>query len=768
MACDVQTIKAIFLAALEKSTTAERDAYLDAMCAGDPALRRRLDALLKAHAESGEFPDFAAQAAADSATPLDEAQTAAPEPAGEAPSLAFLSPPREPGHLGRLGHYEIHCLIGQGGMGIVFKAFDESLDRIVAVKVLAPHYAAHPTARRRFVREAKAIAAVVNEHVVTVHAVEEGGPIPYLVMQYVQGVSLQERLERTGPLKVKEILRIGIQAARGLAAAHAQGIVHRDIKPANILLENGVERVKITDFGLARAVDDASISQSGMIVGTPLYMSPEQASSQPVDLRSDLFSLGSVLYAICTGHPPFGADSTVGVLMRVVEDEPRPMRAINSSIPEWLEAIVAKLHAKHPVDRFASAAALADLLEQHLAHLQQPAAVPMPAPVRNTTASDLWMKQENVKNKPLVLFLAVIVVLMAGLFVVRSKLFRRQDTGFEQAPASPPSGPSKVIDPPRYVLHPLPNDADDINAFLVGVWRIEREDVGPAQVEKAIGYTTFEQFAHGKVLRADTTYLGIPGEQLLVSRLDPASQSFVGYSFDSAGKTEGPIKETWDPATYTRRGTWCDDDGSVTEVSTKFLNSDRLEDHVIRKDAQGSVLREYNQVLTRITPEGAAVSVIHVADPQRPDAMKRLDPWVGTWQAGGVIQAQDIQRLGMHAVHQVRSVLAGHFFEFRNFQGRVKNDELGDAEEYWLIGWNETNQKFRNWSFSDYELIINDGTWDQADQKITWKDTAGNPRGHLNFRFPDRFDMVVKMYAPEVGFIWEANTSSKKVRTQNP
>src|SRR5439155_17294529 len=149
----------------------------------------------------------------------------------------------------------IHTLIGQGGMGVVFKAFDESLDRIVAVKVLAPQFAANATARRRFVREAKAIAAVVHEHVVTIHAVEETGPIPYLVMQFVQGVSLEDRLERSGPLDVKALLRIGMQAARGLAAAHAQGLVHRDIKPANILLENGVERVKLTDFGLARAVD---------------------------------------------------------------------------------------------------------------------------------------------------------------------------------------------------------------------------------------------------------------------------------------------------------------------------------------------------------------------------------------------------------------------------------------------------------------------------------------------------------------------------------
>ena len=126
-----------------------------------------------------------------------------------------------------------------------------------------------------------------------IHAVDEFRGLPYLVMQYVPGRSLQERLDLTGPLEVKEILRIGTQAARALAAAHAQGVVHRDIKPANILLENCVERVKLTDFGLARAIDDASLTQSGVIAGTPQYMAPEQARGEPVDARADLFSLGA-------------------------------------------------------------------------------------------------------------------------------------------------------------------------------------------------------------------------------------------------------------------------------------------------------------------------------------------------------------------------------------------------------------------------------------------------------------------------------------------
>jgi len=155
------------------------------------------------------------------------------------------------------------------------------LHRVAAVKVMAPQLATNATARKRFRREAQAAAAVRDEHVIDIHAVEEINGLPYLVMEYVSGISLQDRLDQGGPLELKEILRIGMQTASGLAKAHAQGLIHRDIKPANILLENGVQRVKITDFGLARAVDDASLTQSGVIAGTPQYMAPEQSWSHP-------------------------------------------------------------------------------------------------------------------------------------------------------------------------------------------------------------------------------------------------------------------------------------------------------------------------------------------------------------------------------------------------------------------------------------------------------------------------------------------------------
>jgi serine/threonine protein kinase len=300
-------------------------------------------------------------------------------PPSSSEGLDFLSPSDQPGHLGRLGHYEILEVIGRGGMGVVLKGFDPALHRIVAIKVLAPQLATSGTARKRFTREAQAAAAVCHEHVVTIHAVSEANGLPYLVMHYVAGMSLQERLDKSGPLDLKEILRIGMQTASGLAAAHAQGLVHRDIKPANILLENGVQRVKISDFGLARAADDASLTQSGVVAGTPQYMAPEQTRGEVVDHMADLFSLGSVLYAMCTGRPPFCASTAMGVLRRVSDDTPRSIKELNPEIPDWLVAIVDKLHAKDPADRFQSANEVAELLNQHLAQLQQASWTPMPA-----------------------------------------------------------------------------------------------------------------------------------------------------------------------------------------------------------------------------------------------------------------------------------------------------------------------------------------------------------------------------------------------------
>ena len=425
------SIESIFMSALEKGSPAERQAFLDEACGDQPEIRARVEALLRADSDAGSF--LARPASGMDATLAADGDTV--NSGGGEVSLTFLQPCDKPGRLGQLDQYEIIEVVGQGGMGAVLRAFDTKLSRVVAVKVMAPELAANPSAVKRFQREATTAAAVVHEHVVTIHAVETSHRPPYLVMQFVEGQTLQQKIDREGALELKQILRIGCQMAAGLAAAHKHGLIHRDVKPCNILLENGVQRVKITDFGLARAADDVEMTKAGTIAGTPQYMSPEQATGEPIDVRSDLFSLGSVLYTMCTGRPAFRAETTLGVLRRVCDDQPRPIREINAEIPPWLEAIVAKLLAKKPADRFQTAAEVGELLSQHLAHVQNPAAAPFPAPLAKAMPAQqdlappapVHSRRQNWSTAAVVLFglgtlLCVPVALLAigiGLYFFR-------------------------------------------------------------------------------------------------------------------------------------------------------------------------------------------------------------------------------------------------------------------------------------------------------------------------------------------------------------
>lgn len=290
----------------------------------------------------------------------------------------WLAKPSHPEMLGRIGRYDVERVLGQGGFGVVFKGYDSELNRPVAIKVLAPHLASSGVARRRFAREAQAAAAISHPNVVPIHAVDAHGDMPYLVMTFVPGHSLQALVHRYGPLDTRSVVRIGQQVAAGLAAAHRQGLVHRDIKPANILLENDLSRAMITDFGLARAADDVAATQTGWLAGTPLYMSPEQASGQDLDARSDLFSLGSVLYFLATGRPPFRSDSPLAVLRLIKERRPLTPERINPDVPKELSRTIMRLLEKDPRDRFASAAELEAHLEAYLAHLQRPQTCPRP------------------------------------------------------------------------------------------------------------------------------------------------------------------------------------------------------------------------------------------------------------------------------------------------------------------------------------------------------------------------------------------------------
>ncbi len=277
--------------------------------------------------------------------------------------LPLLQPSASDGFIGRLGNLDIRRVIGRGGMGVVYEALDPVLYRTVAVKVLSPHLLGDDEAKERFLREARAAAALTHEHVVAIHAIDSHDGVPFLVLQHVDGESLADVLDRETKLPVEEAARIGAQVARGLAAAHAQGLVHRDIKPANLLLERDSRLVRITDFGLVKSAG-ASITGMGMLAGTPAYMSPEQTHGDEIDARSDLFSLGVVLYEMATGRPPFTGDSPFVILSCIRTDQPKPLTDHDPTLPAWFCSVVDRLLEKDRTQRVQSAAEVAELLER--------------------------------------------------------------------------------------------------------------------------------------------------------------------------------------------------------------------------------------------------------------------------------------------------------------------------------------------------------------------------------------------------------------------
>src|SRR5262245_45053932 len=319
--------QAAVVAHLDHCTSCQQS--LEALAGDDAALKKTLQeqpALLTPQSNSAYWPALHKAEMAVTSDDTGSHDRTTPRPRG-APVLDFLDPPEDGSHLGSLAHFNIQRLVGRGGMGMVLQAVDTYLERDVAIKVLDPEVAGDELARKRFCREARAAASISHENVVAVHAVEheEGKDLPFLVMELISGESLEKKIERQGRLSLKEIVGIGRQTAAGLAAAHEKGLIHRDIKPANILLEQSGQRVKLTDFGLARAAEDVRLTRTGLVAGTPLYMSPEQASGDELDARSDLFSLGVVLYELAAGEPPFYGKTPLAVLKRVTEEQPVPL-----------------------------------------------------------------------------------------------------------------------------------------------------------------------------------------------------------------------------------------------------------------------------------------------------------------------------------------------------------------------------------------------------------------------------------------------------------
>ncbi len=278
--------------------------------------------------------------------------------------LSFLEPPQSPGELGRLGRFRVLEVLGIGGMGIVLRAHDPDLRREIALKVMRAEFADNPAARERFLNEARAMAAVKDDHVITIHDVGTINAMPFMAMELLHGQALHHRLERCQRLPWPEVVQIGIETARGLAAAHARGLIHRDIKPSNLFLEERPgagpvewrERVMILDFGLVREIAcDQSLSPEGTVMGTPAYMAPEQARGEPVDGRTDLFSLGCVLYELVTGRKPFEGRDAFQILLQIANHQPTPPLRLNQEMPGTLSRLIEEMLAKERDQRPASA-----------------------------------------------------------------------------------------------------------------------------------------------------------------------------------------------------------------------------------------------------------------------------------------------------------------------------------------------------------------------------------------------------------------------------
>jgi formylglycine-generating enzyme required for sulfatase activity/predicted Ser/Thr protein kinase len=371
-----QHIEKLYHAALELQPEA-REAFLSQACGGDDELRQEVAALL-AHDDPNtsflEAPAVQVAARALANPPQREAPTqvaATPQlvdtPSRDRPTLDSV----RPGQVIR--HFRILRKIGEGGMGEVYEAEDVKLGRRVALKVLPVGANPDPQSRQRFLREARAASALNHSHIVTIHAVEEADGLDFLVMEYIEGETLKERLER-GPLTLAELLGWGVEAAEAMAAAHALGIIHRDLKPSNILI-TPAGGVKVVDFGLAKrvlpaagAADAAAASASsglsgaGLIIGTVPYMSPEQTRGEALDARSDIFSLGSVLYEAATGRRPFAGVSALAIMHEIAAVDPPPPSVLRRGLPQGFDRIVERALAKDREQRYRSAAELAGAL----------------------------------------------------------------------------------------------------------------------------------------------------------------------------------------------------------------------------------------------------------------------------------------------------------------------------------------------------------------------------------------------------------------------
>lgn len=296
---------------------------------------------------------------------------------------SLLGPSEDPQSLGRIGRFEVLGVVGSGGMGTVLKARDVDIERIVAIKLPAAHLLDSSTALERIEREARSASTIRHPGVIAIYQIERWRNIPFLVMPFHTGPSLGARISEGGPLELLESIRIARQTAEALAAAHDHGVVHRDVKPGNILLGKGTERAVLTDFGIAKIQSDSQMTATGVIVGTPAFLSPEQASGGEATQQSDLFCLGSVLWSMLAGRPPFVDLPTHSIVAAIGSGEFPKLREFRSDLPAWVYRLVEWMQATDPADRPSSAHQCVEVLRACEQHLSDPIFYPLPAIVND-------------------------------------------------------------------------------------------------------------------------------------------------------------------------------------------------------------------------------------------------------------------------------------------------------------------------------------------------------------------------------------------------
>lgn len=392
----------------------------------------------------------------------------------------------------RFGKYEVIGPIGIGGMGVVVKARDPGLERVVAIKVLGAHLAQNERARKRFLREGRAAAAINHPNVMTIHAVEEDVSGPFLVMEFVAGKTLREVIEERKQLTPAEVITISLQVAKGLAAAHAKGVIHRDVKPANVMMHAEDQRIRLMDFGLAEVKNEnIDLTSQDQVVGTPSYMAPEQVRGGEIDARADLFSLGCLIYALLTGQSPFHGRNHSEAVMRVLSNEPAPLSDNAPGVPEELVAIVDRLLAKDVSARFQSAnevvAALQKLTNGELVpvavSLDVTATGEVPASNSSTTRFVPLSKESASDWKPL---LAAVVSLAAvGLLMWQITNTPKSVSQEGSKNANEVAAPAVVLSPHLVVASDGSGDCKSIGEALERIapqGTITLADAGPFAV----------------------------------------------------------------------------------------------------------------------------------------------------------------------------------------------------------------------------------------------------------------------------------------------